>query len=162
LDGIFDGSSYISRGDTVMALNDVEIRNAVSAEKPFKLAHEKGLYVLINKVGKYFRYDYRFQGQRKTLALGVYPETSLKEAREAHYDAHRLLQNGIDPSLHRKNMKVMEKDRAKHCFEAVAREWFTKNQHTWAESHSRGIIRRLELNVFSWLGSRPLALRLRP
>ena len=42
-------------------------------------------------------------------------------------------------------------------FEAVAREWFAKNEPTWAESHSDKIIRRLERDVFPWIGARPVS-----
>ena len=56
---------HIVKGDRVIALTDAEIRNAVFAEMPFKPCDEKGFYVLVNKVGKYFRYDYRFQWRRK-------------------------------------------------------------------------------------------------
>ena len=64
-----------------MSLTDTALRNAKAANKPFKLADEKGLYLLVNKAGKYWRMDYRFTGKRKTLAFGVYPDVSLKDAR---------------------------------------------------------------------------------
>jgi len=67
-----------------MPLSDTAIKNAKPRlDKPFKLTDEKGMYLLIHTNGsKYFRLDYRFCGKRKTLALGTYPETTLKEARE--------------------------------------------------------------------------------
>ncbi|WP_373298410.1 phage integrase central domain-containing protein [Paludibacterium paludis] len=39
----------------------------------------------------------------------------------------------------------------------MAREWFAKQQPTWAEGHASKVIRRFELDVFPWLGSRPIA-----
>jgi len=40
------------------------------------------MYLLLRPDGsRYWRLDYRFEGKRKTLALGVYPEISLAEAR---------------------------------------------------------------------------------
>jgi len=144
-------------GDTVMSLKDTAIRNAKPKEKQYKLYDEKGLYLLVNKAGKYFRFDYRYAGKRKTLALGVYPGVKLAEARERRDNARKLLQNDIDPAQHRKETKAMRKDQAVNSFEAIAREWFTKNKHIWTESHSRTIIRRLELNIFPWLGTRPVA-----
>jgi integrase len=140
-----------------MSLKDTAIRNAKPKEKQYKLYDEKGLYLLVKKAGKYFRFDYRYAGKRKTLALGVYPGVKLAEARERRDNARKLLQNDIDPAQHRKETKAMRKDQAVNSFEAIAREWFTKNKHIWTESHSKTIIRRLELNIFPWLGTRPVA-----
>lgn len=145
------------QGSTVMPLTDTVIRNAKPKEKPYKLSDEKGLYLLVNKAGKYFRLDYRYGGKRKTFALGVYPDVKLKKAREKRDKARQLLQNNIDPIQHKKETKNMRIDQMVNSFEAVAREWFTKNKHIWTEGHSRTIIRRLELNIFPWLGTRPVA-----
>ena len=84
--------------DTVMSLTDTAIRNAKPREKQYKLSDERGMYVLIKQVGKYFRLDYRFGGKRKTLALGVYPDVTLKEAREKRDEARKLITDGIDPA----------------------------------------------------------------
>jgi integrase-like protein/Arm domain-containing DNA-binding protein len=140
-----------------MLLKDTAIRNARPKEKQYKLYDEKGLYLLVKKAGKYFRFDYRYAGKRKTLSLGVYPGVKLAEARERLDNARKLLQNDIDPAQYKKETKAMRKDQAVNSFEAIAREWFTKNKHIWTEGHSRTIIRRLELNIFPWLGSRPVA-----
>lgn len=112
---------------------------------------------MVKQSGKYFRFDYRFLGKRKTLALGVYPEVKLAEAREKRDEARKLLQNDIDPALYKKETKVRMREQAADNFEAIALEWFTKNKHTWTDGHSRTIIRRLELNVFPWLRTRPVA-----
>lgn len=141
-----------------MPLTDKAISNARPRERQYKLSDEKGMYVLVTKTGKYFRLDYRFQGKRKTLALGVYPAVTLKEAREKRDNARKQLQNGVDPAQYKKETKAMQKDQAANSFEAVAGEWFTKNKHNWTEGHSRTIIRRLELNIFPWFGARPVAL----
>lgn len=140
-----------------MPLTDTAIRNAKPKEKQYKLSDEKGFYLLIKKAGKYFRFDYRYAGKRKTLALGVYPDVKLAEAREKRDEARKLLQNDVDPAQYRKETKAMQKEQAANSFEAVAREWFTKNKHIWTEGHSKTIIRRLELNIFPWLGTRPVA-----
>jgi integrase len=140
-----------------MPLTDTAIRNAKAKEKPYKLSDEKGLYLLVNKAGKYFRFDYRYAGKRKTLALGVYPDVKLIDAREKRDEARKLLQNDVDPAQYRKETKAMQKEHVANNFEAVAREWFTKNNHIWTEGHSKTIIRRLELNIFPWLGTRPVA-----
>lgn len=81
-----------------MPLTDTAIRKAKPADKPIKLADEKGLFLLINANGaKYWRQKYRFNGKEKMLAHGVYPDVILKLARERRDAARRLLAEGIDP-----------------------------------------------------------------
>ncbi len=135
-----------------MPLTDTAIRNAKPEDKPYKLTDGRGLYLLVNKSGKYFRWDYRFAGKRKTLALGVYPEIRLKEAREKHEDLRRLLAQGIDPIEYRKQAKAQSLSETTNSFETVAREWFLKNKPVWTEKHAQTIISRLENNIFPWLG----------
>lgn len=135
-----------------MSLTDTAVRNAKPMDKPFKIADNRGLYVLISKAGKYFRWDYRFAGKRKTLALGVYPDISLKEAREKHEDMRRLLARDIDPMEFKKQKKLEVQAEVKNAFETVAREWFIKNKSVWTEKHAETIISRLQNNIFPWLG----------
>lgn len=143
-------------------LSDTAVRNAKTAAKPYKMADEKGLYLLVNAAGKYWRHDYRFDGKRKTLALGVYPDVSLARAREKRDEARRLLAEGIDPGEHRKAARAMKEERAANSFEAVAREWFAKHLADKADTHRDKVIRRLEKDVFPWLGGRPIAEILAP
>ncbi|RYF84163.1 MAG: DUF4102 domain-containing protein, partial [Comamonadaceae bacterium] len=78
-----------------MPLTDTACRNAKASEKPRKLADEAGLYLLIKQAGKYWRWDYRYGGKRKTMALGVYPEVSLQRARERLYEGRKLLASSL-------------------------------------------------------------------
>jgi len=135
-----------------MPLSDTAVRNAKAKEKPYKLADEKGMYLLANKAGKYWRFDYRFEGKRKTLALGVYPDVNLKEARDKRDNVRRQIAQGIDPGAQKKATKAAESE----TFEAIAREWFAKFAPNWAKNHSEKIIRRLERDIFPWLGKRPI------
>ena len=128
----------------------------ITEGKPKKLTDGGGLYLLINQKGKYWRYNFRFNGKFKTLALGVYPETSLKEARMAHDVAHAKVAEGIDPSVQKQIQKVINKDLSENTFEAVGREWFAEFKDTWVESHSKRLIARLENDVFPWLGTRAI------
>ena len=141
-----------------MPLTDTTCRNAKPGPdgKPIKLTDKKWLYLLVNNAGKYWRMNYRFVGKQKTLALGVYPEISLKDARERRDEARRLLNEGIDPCAHRKAQKAVKVRLSANSFEAIAREWFAKYEPTWAASHSSKIMRRLEADVFPWLGNRPI------
>ena len=102
-----------------MSLTDTAIRNAKPREKQYKLSDGKGMYVLVKKVGKYFRLDYRFGGKRKTLALGVYPNVKLQQAREERDQARKLIANGVDPAQMRKATKAT--GNTKSCTVANAR-----------------------------------------
>lgn len=142
-----------------MALTDTACKNAKPKEdgKPAKLSDEKGLFLLVNTTGKYWRLAYRFNQKQKTLALGVYPEVTLKQARDKRDEARRLLAEGIDPNEHRKIVKRTKALHAENTFEAVAREWFAKHKPTWTDGHAERIIRRMERDLFPWLGNRPIA-----
>ena len=139
-----------------MPLTDTAIRNAKPKGKQYKLSDERGLYLLVLKSGKYFRWDYRFMGTRKTMALGVYPDTSLADAREKRDEARKLLAKDIDPSQHKKEKKAAMKEMLANNFEAIAREWIEKQKHKWSEGHTYRTTRKLELNIFPWLGKRPI------
>ena len=102
------------RRHTENALTDRKIQNAKPASKKFKLFDGKGLFLLIHPNGsKYFRWDYTFEGKRKTLALGVYPETTLKQTREERLEAQKLLREGNDPLEVRKDLKARRQKKYK-------------------------------------------------
>ena len=141
-----------------MPLTDSAVRNAKPASRPAKLFDGSGLYLLVAPNGKKgWRFKYRFDGKEKLLSFGVYPNVGLKQAREKRADARQLLATGVDPSAVRKATATMRSDRAANSFEAVAREWFFKHSLNWAVGHSEKIIRRLERDVFPWLGGKPIA-----
>ncbi len=141
-----------------MALTDTAIRNAKPTDKPVRLSDDGGLYLLLNTNGsKWWRFDYRFAGKRKTLSMGVYPDVGLKDARERRDIARKLLANDVDPGENRKVQKAAKVERAENSFEVIAREWFAKYRDTWAPSHSEKIITRLENDVFPWIGGKPVA-----
>lgn len=75
-------------------LSVVTVRQAKPDSKPYKLTDGTRLYLLVNKTGKYWRYDYRYQGKRKTLSYSVFPTITLEAARQAHQDAKRALADG--------------------------------------------------------------------
>lgn len=136
-------------------LTDTAIRNTKPKDKPFKLSDENGLYLLINPNGsRWWRFRYRVTGKEKLLSFGVYPEVTLKEAREKRDNARKMLRDGIDPSMAKKAQKAS--DSGADTFETIAREWFEKFSSTWSLSHRERIIRRLERDVFPWLGKRPV------
>ena len=115
-----------------MPLTDIAIKSAKPKDRPYKLADEKGLYLLVNpNGGKWWRFKYRFAGKEKLLALGVYGDkkdgVSLRKARERRDEARGLLADGKDPSESRREVKRGKAIAAANTFEAVARE-FIANQ----------------------------------
>ena len=80
-------------------LTHTSIKNAKPKGKPYKLVDGGGMYLLVNRSGKYWRVNYRYAGKQKTLALGVYPEISLMEARQRRDEAKKQLANDLDPQV---------------------------------------------------------------
>src|SRR5437899_10513649 len=140
-----------------MPLTEIAVRNAKAGAKSARLFDAGGLYLEISPSGgKWWRFKYRFADKEKRLSLGVYPEVSLKAARAKRDEARRLLADGIDPSEHRQRGKSSLALKAASSFETIAREWFAKFSENWVDTHSTKIIRRLERDLFPWLGARPI------
>ncbi|MFM5179803.1 tyrosine-type recombinase/integrase [Aeromonas veronii] len=140
-----------------MPLSDTAARQAKFTGKQQKLSDEKGLFLLITSSGKYWRLKFRFGGKEKVLALGVYPEVSLKEARVKREEARRLLADGIDPSLARKQSKVASRLASENSFEVIAREWHQSQLARWSPIHAQRVIESLEADAFPDLGLVPVA-----
>ncbi|MBW9265840.1 MAG: integrase arm-type DNA-binding domain-containing protein [Candidatus Thiodiazotropha sp. (ex. Lucinisca nassula)] len=138
-----------------MALTDTAIRNAKPHDKARKLFDGGGLFLLINPNGsKYWRFKYRFHGVEKLLALGVYPDVSLKSARDKRDAARQQIADGVDPSEARKAEKAARA--SENSLEAVAREWWSGRVPNWSEGHASRVMLRLENDVFPWIGSKPI------
>jgi integrase len=141
-----------------LTLTDTEIRKRKPEEKPIRLYDERGLYLEISPAGgKWWRFKYRIAGREKRLSLGVYPDVSLKDARDRREHARKLIADGIDPSQNRKALKSTSADRAANSFEVVAREWFSKFSSEWAKSHKDRTWRLFERDLFPWIGGRPIS-----
>src|SRR5450631_1311234 len=124
-----------------MTLTDRAIRGAKHAEKPIRLFDAGGLYLeLAPKGGKWWRLKYRYGGKEKRISLGIYPDISLKDARQRRDDARKLLANEVDPGENRKAVKAAKSELSANSFEIVAREWFAKFKPNWAKTHSDKII----------------------
>ncbi len=133
-------------------LTDTAIRNARPREKPYKLSAGGSIYLLNPNESRLWRFKYRLNGKEKLLALGSYPVVSLKLAKERRDKARRLRSDGLNPAAH----KGAEQAEEGETFEVAAREWFTKFSVNWASSHAQKVIRRLEMDLFPWLGARPI------
>lgn len=140
-----------------MALTDAKVKNAKSKEKQYKIYDGDGLFLLVNPNGKKgWRFKYRLDGKEKLISLGRYPDVSLRKARQRRDIAREQVADGINPSEVRKAKKeAAEAD--DNTFEVVAREWHNKFSHTKTKGHAHTTLRRLESNVFPWIGSVPIA-----
>ncbi|EOU1296870.1 tyrosine-type recombinase/integrase [Cronobacter sakazakii] len=138
-----------------MALTELTVRNTKPSDKPVKLTDGNGMHLLITTSGsKYWRFQYRFAGKQKILALGVYPEVSLSEARRRRDEARQLVANHVDPSEKRKAQKIESKGLL--TFEQVARQWHTSNR-TWSDSHRTTVLNSLVSHVFPVIGKRNIS-----
>jgi len=138
-----------------MALTDTFVRTIKPSGATASDKHSDGggMYLLVNGVGKYWRLDYRFEGKRKTLALGVYPEVSLAKARKRREEAREQLADGIDPSAQKKAARVAKLTAAAHTFEAVAREWLQKTDADRSATTTAKVTNWLEHDVRSGRGN---------
>lgn len=133
-----------------------EIENAKPRDKEYKLYDGGGLRVLVSQSGgKWFRYKYRLNGHEGGISLGVFPEVTLAEARDARDAARKLVNQGIDPSADRKAKKLAETIAAANDFESVARKCFEKKKYDPATL--RTILSPFEQYVFPRIGKLPIA-----
>lgn len=141
-----------------MPLTNISVKNTKPGEKPIKLFDGGGLFLHVAPSGgKSWRLKYRFGGKEKLLTFGTYPEVSLSEAREKRDQARKLLAADVDPGENKKAQKTAHQGNSENTFEVIAREWFGKFAPGWAQNHSEKIIRRLERDIFPWLGKLPIS-----
>lgn len=87
-------------------LTDAVVRLIEPLRCTRKVADGNGLYLMVvPSGGRYWRYNYRFNGKQKTLALGIYPDVPLEKARERHQRARGLLAAGVDPAAQRLELR---------------------------------------------------------
>lgn len=140
-----------------MPLTDIQIKQTNPQDKDLWLSDEKGLRLLVKTNGsKYWRLKYRFQGKQKTLALGVYPEVSLKEVRSMVADARQLLKNNIDPSTYKQEQKLINDIDNEMLLSTIAFNWWDKQKGKWKAGHASRVWTRLNDNALSKLGARPI------
>lgn len=141
----------------VLPLTDIQVRNAKPQAKEYKLTDGGGLYLLVTPPGgKLWRFDYRLNGKRKTLSFKTYPEISLSDARQRREDARKLVANGVDPGDIKKAQKAIEQAQAE-TFKTVTLEWHEQKKSDWSDNHAGRLLRRLELDIFPYIGDKPLA-----
>lgn len=137
-----------------MALTDIQLKKVTPTDKDQWLSDGNGLRLLVKPNGsKYWRLKYRFDRKQKTLALGVYPNVSLKEARLAVKEAKQCIAEGVDPSDVKKQRSVADDC---YLFERVSDEWWNIQKGTWTPDHAKRIWVRLQANAFPLLGGKPI------
>lgn len=143
-------------------LTDKALKAAKARARPYKLFDGGGLYLEVAPTatataGRYWRLKYRHAGKEKRLALGVYPEVSLAEARDRREAARAQLRDKLDPLAARKADERARRIGAANTFAAVARDWIEANRGEWIPSHVARVERSLAADVFPVIGDRPIA-----
>lgn len=140
-----------------MPLTDTAVRKTKVSAKTARLFDGGGMYLQVQPTGaKLWRLKYRFGGKEKLLALGIYPEVSLASARQKREEARKLLAAGVDPGEHRKATKAARAALVTNSFEAIGREWVEKCKPAWSASHASRTLKRLENDLFPWIGGKPI------
>lgn len=142
-----------------MALTDTQIRQLKPGAKLAKHSDSKGLQLWVHPNGsKYWRGAYRFAGKQKSLAIGVYPEVSLKEARDLWSEAREALADGIDPVEAKKFRARTEAEADELTFKVVAMEWHAKQSKSgkWRPATAQENKYRLETDIFPVVGNIPI------
>lgn len=139
-----------------MPLTDAACKNATCPdEKPrARFTDSGGLYLEVAPNGsKRWFWKYLFAGKEKRLALGSYPDVSLKAARLARDDARKVQQAGTDPVQQRQVDKLMRTTEGARSFEAVSREFYEVKKAGWSKLYAKRWLERMEKDAFPWIGS---------
>jgi integrase len=141
-----------------ISLSDAKARNAKPRTKSYKIVDGDGLFLQVMPSGsKYWRLKYFFAGKEKLLALGVYPDITLADARDRRAQARKTLAAGHDPAEVKQEAKRLVTLKRANTFEVVAREWLEKREHEWASITTEVKLDRIESHILPKLGNRPIA-----
>ena len=147
----------VKRIDAAVHAHRKQIETGQQATKK-KLYDEKGLYLFLTSSGSAsWRLKYRAAGRERLLSLGLYPEVSLREAREATDAARMKLRSGVDPAAERRKTRRAEALSATTTFRSVAQEWIEHKSNSWVPSTRQHIVSRLTRYAFPVLGAAPVA-----
>jgi len=141
-------------------LTELAIKKAKPEAKDYKLGDGGGLYLLVKATGsKCWRLKYRIAGKEKLLAVGVYPDVSLSQARERRNDARKLLANGGDPSAIKQTAKQMQQKAlqvSENSFKNLAAELHKIKSPMWTAGHAKQWMGNLEKYALPVIGDRPI------
>jgi integrase len=140
-----------------MPLTVIRVKSAKPKDKQYKLFDGGGMYLLVLPTGgRYWRLKYRIGGKEKVLALGVYPQVTLVEAREKRETAKKMLVDFKDPNTE-KRLEKLNQGKEDNSFEYVAREWHRKQEKVLAESTAKDTLSKLANHVFPYVGTRVIS-----
>ena len=138
-------------------LSDTRCRTAKPQDKPYKLPDDRGLYLYVTPTGfRSWRMKFRFAGKEKRLTFGGYPEVTLAQARDLRDEARRLLRDGVDPTVDRKQRAAATAAGAETTFEAVALRWHAREALAWKPRYAVQVKQRFENDVFPAIGAMPI------
>ena len=142
----------------VTPLSDIQVKSAKPKGTDYKLSDGNGMFLLVTATGgKLWRLKYFFESKEKLLTFGAYPEVSLVNARKKRDAAREQIAAGIDPGAVKKAVKAAVRAVTEHSFEVVAREWHEKFKTKWTPGHAATTFRRMELDLFPFLGTRDIS-----
>ncbi|WP_147196074.1 tyrosine-type recombinase/integrase [Pantoea sp. CCBC3-3-1] len=141
-----------------MKLNARTVDTSKAKDKAYKLSDGGGLYLLVNTNGsRYWRLKYRVAGKEKLLALGVYPDVSLADARAKRDEAKRTLAAAGDPGQVKQTEKQAKILAVSNSFEALAIEWHEHKRPNWSQGYASDILEYLKKDVFPFIGKNAIA-----
>ncbi|HHS9841158.1 TPA: tyrosine-type recombinase/integrase [Klebsiella pneumoniae] len=140
-----------------MKLTARQVDTSKPKDKPYKLSDGGGLYLLVNPNGsRYWRLKYRIAGKEKLLALGVYPDITLAEARQKRADAKKVLAAGGDPGQEKQEEKQAKEQAVANNFERLAMEWHSHKSTSWSEGYAEHLLMYLKKDIFPFIGQKAI------
>ncbi|MEN0583420.1 MULTISPECIES: tyrosine-type recombinase/integrase [unclassified Kosakonia] len=140
-----------------MKLTARQVSTAKPQDKPYKLSDGGGMYLLVNPNGsRYWRLKYRYAGKEKLLALGVYPDVTLADARDKRNEAKRVIAAGSDPSDVKQAIKNAKALAMQNSFELIAVEWHKHKKPNWSSGYADDILESLRKDIFPYIGKRAI------
>ena len=138
-------------------LNDLQVKSAKPKTKPYKLADQLGLHLVVYPHGsKLWQMRYRFDGKERTASLGKYPDVTMSKARDKRDLMRKQLADNTDPVAAQQLDKIAKKIAKEQSFEAVANAWYDSWSPARSQRHAAYVKRRLEADVFPVIGTRPI------
>lgn len=133
-------------------LSDTKVKAAKPAARIYKIYDKDGLYLEVPTSGKKrWRFRFLWQGKERRISLGLYPDISLKQARERCQDARTQVANGVAPGGTRTKVAPTV-----YPFRKVAEDWILARKDAWRETHLETINQRLRAYIYPTLGSREI------
>lgn len=148
-----------------MPLTDTKLKKLKPEENLYRIADFKGLAIEVKPTGvKIWRFRYRFDGKASMMSLGEYPLVGLAAARTKRDQARELLDKGINPTQHKRDMKeerkleaeALQAEQDKMIFNELFLLWHSHNSKTWKYGHARDIRERIDKHLIPQIGNMPL------